>query len=263
MRTEFALFFVVSACNARLVSLLPVMRREENMPGDYLLQTDPIVEDGQAALSHYVPPEDTCNNDYLLGFNNTNECLNSTHHRLIMDEGMCIRAANLTGAGLDIPFFKLDETWQDLHPKGCFLWECDKVGDGSSTDKKWCFYYNPGENPLYPRGHPVCYRAEYVNGTQDTNGGCDPGYQRVMDEQACADAAECLGFATENEFRIGDWNWTKHDEYPKGCFIRTDTGAFQFNNVSSLHGAEPAHPEIGGGIPICNVSHKTNAQSEA
>jgi len=206
----------------------------------------------------YRPPEQTCNDDFLMGEEDTNLCVNTTFHRKILDEGMCQRAAELAGAGIEHNFFVISEDYLDMHPQGCFKWRCE-LHDQSSTNASVCYYYNPnGDAPGDPKGFPVCYRAEYLNGTDDTNGECDEGFQNVMDEDLCRDAAECLGYADEPEFRVGEWNWSKHDEYPKGCFIRKDTGAFQFNNISSLGGAEPAHPKIGGGTPICNVTHKVN-----
>lgn len=207
----------------------------------------------------YDPPEETCNDDFLEGVFDSNNCTDKIYHRKILDQGMCQRAAELANAGIEHNFFEISSDYFNVHPQGCFKWTCETTHDRTSTNTSTCYYYNGnGDEPDDPKGYPICYRAEYLNGTTDTNGECDEGFQNVMDEEMCRDAAECLGYATEQEFRVGEWNWSKHDEYPKGCFIRNDTGAFQFNNVSSLANGEPGHPYIGGGTPICNVTHKVH-----
>mmetsp|Transcript_85263 Transcript_85263/g.151012 ORF Transcript_85263/g.151012 Transcript_85263/m.151012 type:complete len:361 (+) Transcript_85263:74-1156(+) len=205
-------------------------------------------------------PTTTCNVDFPLGIQHTNTCKNITHHRLIFDEGMCERAAELAGARKENHIFHLPAIYEELHPQGCFAWHCshDAKNDSMNSSEpqtEICYYYNnKGNAPKNPHGFPVCYRAAFLNGTADTNGGCDKDYEVVMDETTCEEAAECLGYEKEREFRIGEGNWSKHDEYPKGCFIRKDTGGFQYNDISTMNGSEPKNPQIGGGIPVCNVS---------
>lgn len=259
MRTQAALY-VFLVFHQAVMSMAVVTIAEDSSKGLMRREKEQreMKEDFVEFTNPTPVPENTCNDDFPLGNNNSNTCKNTTHHRLILDEGMCIRAAKLSNAGIEIDFFPLGQDYQELHPQGCFAWHCSQTENRTGTNYSTCYYYNGnGDSPSDPKGEPVCFRADYLNGTKDTNGGCDPGYQNVMDETTCREAAECLGFSKETEFRVGEWNWTKHKEYPKGCFIRTDTGSFQFNNVSSISG-DPPNPEIGGGIPVCNVSNTTN-----
>jgi len=231
------------------------MRRESlavNAALDKLLETEFEV------VLTTQPPEQTCNNDFPLGINNSNSCVNATHHEPILDEGMCEKAAELSGAGIEHGMFHLSADYDDLHPQGCFAWHCGQSGLRKGDNFSMCYYFNAGgQEPADPHGPPICYRANYFNGTENTNRCQDEGYDNVMDENTCANAAQCLGFDTEPQFRVGEWNFSKHDEYPKGCFIRTDTGAFQFNNISSLSG-DPQNPQIGGGIPVCNTTYQVH-----
>lgn len=228
--------------------------------------TNAVVDAGtmdEATISEVVMttqvPFETCNDDFPLGIQHTNRCQNATHHRQIFDEGMCLKASDLAGARIEHNFFVIERKYRDLHPLGCFAYHCGHTALNQSlphdNQTEICYYFNGnGAPPSNPHGFPVCFRADYLNGTVDTNGGCDKHYEVVMDEHTCEAAAECLGMEKEHEFRIGEQNWTKHLEYPKGCFIRKDTGAFQFNDISTLNGSEPPNPHIGGGIPVCNVS---------
>jgi len=277
MRTQAALYVSFLFCHAlpatAIVTITEdsgkgIMRREKGFEA----QSEPIAltEEFVNSVMHVTggrspsptpPPEQICNQDFPLGYNETNDCVNETHHQLILDEGTCEKAAELSGASVEHNFFVIEQDYDELHPQGCFAYHC---GSSEKADRKqngsMCYYYNGnGQDPEgvdgkgTVAGTPVCYRANYLNGTKDTNRCQDEGYTNVMDEVTCRDAAECLGFDKADEFRIGEWNFSKHNEYPKGCFIRTDTGQFQFNNASSLDG-EPENPQIGGGIPVCNVS---------
>lgn len=268
MGTQGAVFVTIlcghAALSMAMVTIVEdpgkgLMRREKGLETQGLVDLTEEHTFEQANTPAVEVPELFCNDDFPLGVNNSNTCTNSTHHRLIFDEGMCFRAAGLAGAGVEHELFFITRDWQDVHPKGCFAWPCGTTHNrtGGEGEGAMCYYFNGNGNfPNHPRGEPVCFRADYLNGTTDTNGGCDEGYEVIMDRNSCEIAAECLGFDKEPEFLIGMYNFTKHNEYPKGCFIRKDTGAFQFNNISSLLGADPKNPQIGGGIPVCNVSSR-------
>lgn len=195
---------------------------------------------------------DICNDDFPLGLNNSNDCSNTDpRDRIILDSGMCMIAAAKANAGIERNFFVIPEDYADVHPMGCFSWHCGHTHGRTGTGYSECYFYNPtGSTPVDPKGHPVCFRPEYLNGTKNSNGGCETDWENIMDEDHCRAAAACLNYDDTGVFRIGTYNWSKHDEYPKGCFIRNDNGKMQFNNISSLN-RDPARPE---GIPVCRVA---------
>merc|ERR1711924_286609 len=111
------------------------------------------------------------------------------------------------------PSFRVPRDWKDKHPKGCFMIPC---GHGTGTS----YFYNPiGDMPLEPVGTPVCSRPKFLNGTDNSNGGCPAGYANIMHEEVCQQTAGCLGHCIGEPFRKAVSNNSMHELFPEGCLI--------------------------------------------
>jgi len=219
-----------------------------------------------------------CNLDFPMGTKDTNDCADPNLHQIIEQETMCMQAGIQHGASVEHHGFHIHESDFEKRPRGCFTAPCEEallhgneslaanatpvsIGNASSTaseggaEEKKCFFYNSfGEVPTDPVGTPVCHRPQFVNGTSDSNGGCATGYAVIMNEEKCEEAANCLGYCRDEEFRIGEFNQSKHYEHPLGCFIHneslTQPGCVAFNPI--VDGLDAPTKPVG--TPVCNTT---------
>jgi len=198
-----------------------------------------------------------CDKDYPLGLWNTSECSSddATSHQIIESEEMCLQAAeqaNATAGDGAQRYFVIPSEWGDLHPKGCFVFPCH--WDPGHV----CYWFNSQEDtPLYPWGAPVCSRPLFRNGTANTNSGCPSGYDVIMNENNCTEAAYCKSYCVEENYLVGEGypthNASTHDVFPEGCFIHEEQGCVYYNEP---YGPNP--PQNPKGIPLCNVTQITH-----
>jgi hypothetical protein len=204
-------------------------------------------------------PDNTmeCSTDFIFGVADSSNCSDPARHEIILDSGLCIQAATLTGALADHQTFHVNGTLRakDSHPKGCFSGPCIDIA-GNTTSGTCFFYNNIGDMPLHPVGTPVCSRPRYMNGTANTNGhgaDCPANYSVIMDEDRCREVAACMGHAQGEPFDHGTGaNNSKHDDFPNGCFIGEHSKVY-FNHDKQGYG-EPRAPR---GTPLCNVTQST------
>jgi len=126
-----------------------------------------------------------------------------------------------------------------------------------------CFFYNEiGDLPTSPKGHPVCFRAKFLKGKKDTNGGCpEPSvYSVITDEDTCLKAANCMGHCTDTEFKVTELDASEYDNYPIGCFIHNPSSENLNNPCIAFNppkldvnapSNEPSNPQ---GTPVCNTT---------
>lgn len=238
---------------ATLVADDKMMRRE---PVQSAVQ---LSSHGDLIATSKGPPNDFCKYDFPLGVAGSKAtCTDTSEHHIILNEEMCIKAAQEAGASTPHATFDLDHWDFNTHPKGCFYKQ------GCSEDPKGnCYFFN-GVDPMPTgsgamQGTPVCSRDKYKNGTVDSAGaeeaGCATGYATIMDEAQCSAAAKCLGDCAGVYFRIGEANASRHLDFPQGCFIHKkmdgidEQGCVYFNEPSPL--GRPTGPK---GTPICKVS---------
>lgn len=198
-----------------------------------------------------------CDLDYPLGLWNTSTCSSdgATQHKLIESEAECAQAAyqaNATPGDGNNRYFRIPDEWGHLHPKGCFVFPCH--WDPGHV----CYWFNAQElQPKYPWGAPVCSRPRIRNGTEDTNSGCPDGYDVIMDENNCTEAASCKAYCLQQNYLVGvgypSHNSSQHDLYPEGCFIHKEQGCVYYNPP---YGPNP--PQNPKGTPICNVTQITH-----
>lgn len=193
---------------------------------------------------------DFCNDDFPVGIENTNNCSDPAEHSIITQENMCIEAARVTDVITPSNVFVLASEWTTQYPKGCFKYSCDQANPdefGNTT----CYFYNP--IAIIPsgsiKGSPVCVRPKHLMGTQNTQGGCPTGYQKIMDETICSATAGCLSLGGGADFRIGEHNASRHLLFPDGCFVNNENGKVYFNPPSALGTGTNVL-----GTPICIVS---------
>jgi hypothetical protein len=213
---------------------------------------------------HAEPLGDTdmCNFDYVEGVANGVKCSDEQRHTLILDSGVCLFAAEVTGHPvMPMDTFLIAHADYNSHPRGCFRKPCTT---GNATD---CYFFNgnndatrlhmAGTNGTTIAGTPVCTRDKYTNGTVDGMDCNLPSvYSLISNDTECSSAAECLGYRQGSVFKIlkdlpvypftpGD-----HRSLPHGCFINTPDQEVYYNEYDSTS-ATPTHPK---GTPICRSS---------
>jgi len=201
---------------------------------------------------------DMCNDDFPLGNEGVPKCGDANaDYSQILQEHLCIEAGRQANATVAHLKFKLTWEWFEKRPRGCFKYNC------AEDPKGVCYFFNPiGDEPLHPTGTPVCSRPRYLNATSvdGTNGvKCPDQYQKIDgptegDEDACQEAATCLGYCEGTEFREAIQNASMYDEFPLGCFIHEQQGCVFYNPPQAAGTALPKSPV---GVPICNVSSVT------
>jgi len=189
--------------------------------------------------------EEFCDYDFPLGFKDSQNC-SASNHSHIVDEGMCVEAANQAGAtaanGAN-GSFRLGTAWEKKFPKGCFKYECKEAAN------KICYFYNEGEPENKDvKGTPVCSRPKHTMGAANSNGGCPDGYMVLDDETKCSSAAGCLGRGKGTEFRKGQHDAGEHVQFPRGCFVDVDDGNVYYNGPSSFGTGSTVK-----GTPVCVV----------
>lgn len=204
-----------------------------------------------------------CEMDWPLGPEGGCKCADEAKHNLILEEDECMEAARQAGVSAPFLTFRLHSEWYNHHPKGCFKQSC------SQDPKGICYFFNPvGDNPARCKnetklvngndapevtGQPVCKRPKYQNGTLNSNEGCPTGYQNIIDAAYCKDAAVCMGITQGSEFRVTSKNQSRHDDFPKGCFVDNKDGKVYFNPLLENWVA----PRSPFGTPLCNNSEST------
>lgn len=211
---------------------------------------------------------DMCDVDYPMG-KDACHCADEEKHSLILQEEMCIQAANEAGVTAPVGHFRIGAEFFHKRPKGCFKYEC------SEDPKGVCYFFNPIGNIPHKcdtnntelaasnstpevKGLPVCKRAKFLNGTVDSNEGCPTGYDVIMNENNCSEAGICLGYCEGAEFREAMANESRRDEFPEGCFIHKSTNKSQgcvFYNPPLEGWGKPKKPV---GTPICQVRNVTS-----
>jgi hypothetical protein len=198
-----------------------------------------------------------CDIDFIYGKINSDECDFRAHFNYSnLTEDECIYAAEKGGATTKHDSFEVGPSWQDAHPKGCFVYPCDNG---------WCYYANEiGDQPMgqHIGGVPVCRRDKYINGeaipgktATDPSICKDSEYEVVLSEKACILAASCLGDCAGDPFDIGIYNESKRLEFPAGCFIHQEDAieprqCVYWNNPNWTASFAPTEPK---GTPICKV----------
>jgi len=238
-----------------------VMRSEEK--GQAFVEAD-----GSVGIRESESNGDMCDVDYPLGNESTCDCVDTTHHSIILDEEMCKEAAKEAGLHAAEGKFMIHSAWFDKHPKGCFKDKCTS----DASDQSQCYFYNPatsrqtkcvtGVHRDSVTGVPVCKRDRFVKGTPDTNGGCLVGgtvhadYGVIMDEDHCVETAICMGDALGEEFRVDVLDASLHDTHPLGCYIDTKEGGDGKVRYNPPHENVVA-PRFPKGTPLCNVTVRT------
>lgn len=228
---------------------------------------------------------DSCEEDYIQGTGNSNNCSDLARHTNIEDEGDCEIAAGRLGLPKGSPFripdsVRADKTYeQDYFPKGCFHGKCDS--SCTANDCSLCAFYNEaGQTPQNPVGTPICTRPRFMNGTKDTtgknDGDCPDGYKVVDNPQFCR--TEITGCTTHGEggytnhpFCINSQNNSKRHDFPHGCFIADDSlnepdHVFFNDKVLNSAGTEEASfatPSNPKGTPVCWVKQQTSCTASA
>jgi len=228
-----------------------------------------LVRDQQDDVDVDVVKEtDMCDVDYPMG-KDACHCADAEKHSLILQEEMCIEAANEAGVTAPVGHFRIGSEFFHSRPKGCFKYEC------SEDPKGVCYFFNPIGNIPHKcdtnntelaasnsteevKGLPVCKRAKFLNGTVDANEGCPDGYDVIMNENNCSEAGICLGYCEGAEFREAIANESRRDEFPEGCFIHKNTNKSQgcvYYNPPLEGWGKPKKPV---GTPICQVRNVTS-----
>jgi hypothetical protein len=188
------------------------------------------------------PPED-CNRcdryDYLVGTPNSNTC--PTGADLVTRDDMCRHAASEAGAHTDTEPTEFKLQTQDEYetaPAKCFHKQCNSGP---------CYFYNPGSTTLSDPTHanfsgtPICKREKYLSGVDNSNAADNCGnadFEVITDRDRCLEVADYFNYQKAAPFDIGISNYTRHHDFPKGCyFIRPATSGgvthVYFNTVSS------------------------------
>jgi len=202
-----------------------------------------------------------CDLDFIYGNVNTDQCDQRAHFPYSnLTEDECIYAATRGGAHTRHDSFEVGPAWQDVHPKGCFVFPCGT---------EWCYYANEiGDQPMgqHLGGVPVCRRDRYIYGNAEAEVATDPSicnnpeYEVVLTEAACIQAASCLGDCDGAPFDIGINNASKRLEFPAGCFLHADDSFADrpcvfWNNPNWTTSFAPSEPK---GSPICVVKNPDN-----
>lgn len=245
-------------------------------PAGELLQRHGHAQKTQPRNERKSRESDFCDDAYVLGTADTNDCTDASKQTTITRESLCRDAATAAGAaaGQYDAKFEVDYDNEDLCPWGCFR---------SKTNTS-VFFFNPNGNVSINPGHhggtPVCRRKRYMQGTIAS--GCPTGYEMIdgapgsdLDRDACWGAGDCGGYQMQSEyFDVGILDptpngdkvdsirppWAQvYNNMPKGCFIRSEvisnkTVLSVYFNVPQT--AAPTSPTAEGGVPICRIISK-------
>jgi hypothetical protein len=231
------------------------------------------------ACGQYEDSTEQCNIAFEYGNENNNTCVGEDD-KLICTPAICEEAA--IEAGLSIIHhnnqtmrdeFEIPADFFDVYPKGCFRHECPSDDDPS----RMCLFFNgAGDNPSNPVGYPVCSKARYLfgkNNTKSTDADqCPEGYLRIDHRDECDSARQCMGLSRSTYFTIQNGHPDGDDfplpyldyhksidrmDYPDGCFFTETTtivgGLVFFNpyDANDVPTMSRIHDEAGGGTPIC------------
>jgi len=224
-------------------------------------------------------PVNFAGQDYITGVNGVDRCQRA-EHRFITSDTMCKEAANEMNLDMLGVLSETEEggfyTHSDHYlkfPRGCYKAKC---GNDDSNPDKQCIFFNRVadlnniENPTEENSTNICARDKFRTGTVDSNGTanattCPVDYVVMMDRVPCEEAAQQLGSPKGSDgaganFLIGVFNRTKHDMFPQGCFMNSDTNRTFLNprrpmldpaNSSNLNmDWIPGNPI---GTPICTA----------
>lgn len=212
--------------------------------------------------------------DYLLGVEGKNECRHPENETEVgSKEDECKDAARIVGAHVDdeeqvwrIGDELADHDLTKLYPRGCFYKKCVPFGSPDGTPEVDCFFYNMGDQSLSDdslpgfSGTPVCKRDKYVDGAANGQGCLDPEYTVVDTEGECRKQCGYGQYAgcTDDDFMIADaFNYTRHHDFPKGCFHLTSDQTNAMNTVyfNDYAEANEVDGDAVSGTPICKVAN--------
>jgi hypothetical protein len=211
--------------------------------------------------------------DFLLGVEGKNECIHTENETEIgAREDECKDAARIVGAHVDVEsVFRIGDEVADydltmIYPIGCFYKKCVPHGAAAGSSEIDCFFFNMGDQSLSNDSHPdfsgtpVCWRAKYVDGAAHKQGCLDPDYKVVDSEGECRKQCGYGQYAgcTDDDFMIEDAkNFTRHHDFPKGCFHLETAEENAMNTV--FYNNYPEANEVDGsevsGTPICKVKN--------
>merc|ERR1719253_58422 len=154
--------------------------------------------------------------------------------------------------------FEIDSCYYNNFPIGCFMRSNGKWGYNGAGNMPTKLGERPkrADGSDYPNGacplaaamaaSPVCQRIEYINGTLDAGEGkCgSEDFAVIMNEDHCRTAATCLGYCSEDQFRVIAVN----NSFPLGCFINPVSGCARFNSIPAQD------PATVVGMPLCNLT---------
>jgi len=213
---------------------------------------------------------DPCDEDYLLGTEGTDNCTEA-FHKQVLDREKCLIAATKHNAKTLSSDFTISES-MDYRPQGCFKAACSEHSTAADNDGD-CYFFNPvGYDPPHGlTGTPVCMRPKISLGTNHSSTCQRPDdYSLIMSEDTCKEVAACLNYDIGGEypeFNVNQFNNSKYDDYPKGCFIMETAlngnadGRVFFNGPPQNWPRElPAQPT---GTPICAIGGTSAAGDTA
>jgi hypothetical protein len=227
---------------------------------------------GEAVQPSAFQQHDVCDEPFILGKANAEKttCSNA-HHSEILEEEDCKLAAQQADAKWTKDFVVTEAGgWREIRPRGCFMMPCrynethhnngKVIGDDEGMLEGTCYFYNPiGPDPKGPiEGTAVCYGTMFYLGENDTNGKlegeCPEGYETILHEDPCEEAAKCLDDCLGWDTIKNNKNASKYDDYPLGCMIDHWDGCVYFNRPVEGK-APPADPK---GVPICKIAKITH-----
>jgi hypothetical protein len=233
-RSGFFAGFVTTLLGSGLAATLhdsnsKIVRREEKSV--HVASVGQMVE--SISVEANMPPCADCEKyDYVLGVPNSNDCrdkgldhLGNTRETLVTAADMCKWAASESDAWTDtLPSFTLDDQDEYVtHPYGCFNKKCHPNGDDTKPERD-CFFRNPGEETLSDptatgfAGTPICKRLKFTEGATGAQGGCPDEFKVIDTPEACRETCKADNFQCADNFEIGVHNYTRHHDFPKGCF---------------------------------------------
>jgi len=294
--------FLISAsvlCLVMVAASEPIMRQEKKANVQLHLGSF-----GEIVSKPMLGDTDTCDDDYPMALKRRfghRDC-NDDHEHRILQRAMCKEAAEEAGTYTDATKFDIvtgnaaPNDYENHHPMGCFKIPCGEANHTTTDKLGYCYFYNPihdeptstsnsttnKDNSDNHYGVPICYRARFLLGKANTNGGCDAatlpggysGYQNIVgpaksgssdiDEDQCREAATCLSKCKGDDQTAGQFNPSKNnnskfDEFPKGCFVSAADGCVYYNApVPNWVGDGNGNPSNPVGTPLCNVTLTTH-----
>jgi hypothetical protein len=206
--------------------------------------------------------------DFVLGVEKTNTCKQPAKETMIgSHKAECEYAANRTGAHKESmsSLFELTSlSDRQLHPEGCFYKKCVPAGAAAGSAEVDCFFYNTGDASISDSslagfsGIPVCHRSKYVDGAENAQGCLDDDYKVIDDRDECLIQCDLqtLTGCDNDDFEIADAkNYTRHHDFPKGCFHLTAETEGAMNTVffNNYHDDTEVAGKAVEGTTICKV----------